>query len=87
MYDEPAIEIIDEEEVNQRFERLILSGGGAKGAAYLGACLALEKLGRLNDLEIVAGASAGSIIAAFVAVGMSSETLRKILLDNNSKTY
>jgi predicted acylesterase/phospholipase RssA len=67
------------------FKRLILSGGGAKGGAYLGAYLALEKWGLLNNLEIVAGASAGSIIAAFAAVSMSAVKLRELLLNQNFK--
>lgn len=84
MHDE-LVEIIDEEEVNQRLERLILSGGGAKGVAYLGFYRASERYGLFKHLKIIAGASAGSIIAAFIAVGMSSDTLREILLNNNFK--
>ncbi len=49
------------------------SGGGAKGAAYVGALYALKDEGILPRLHSVAGTSAGSLAATFVAVGMSPE--------------
>ncbi len=52
------------------------SGGGAKGTAYGGALEALDESGILPGIEAVAGSSAGSMMAAFTAAGVSvSNTL------------
>lgn len=47
---------------------IALSGGGARGFAHAGALLALEQAGIHPD--IIAGVSAGSIVAAMYASGM-----------------
>ena len=51
----------------------IFQGGGAKGVSHVGALAALEA----NHLEIVgaAGASAGAIVAALSAVGLSARDI------------
>jgi NTE family protein len=49
---------------------LALSGGGARGFAHIGAIRAILDLGLKPD--IVAGVSAGSVIAACYGAGMSS---------------
>ncbi len=53
-----------------------LSGGGAKGAAHIGALKVLEK----NNIKISAltGASIGSIIAALYAMGYTSDEMLKL---------
>ncbi|WP_101877717.1 patatin-like phospholipase family protein [Lachnoclostridium edouardi] len=48
---------------------LALAGGGARGAAHAGVLRALEEQGLLPD--IVAGTSAGSIIAGCLAAGLT----------------
>lgn len=48
---------------------LALSGGGAKGFAHLGVLMALESAGIKPD--IMAGVSAGSIVAVMYAAGLS----------------
>ncbi len=52
---------------------LVLSGGGARGFAHLGAIMALEEQGIKAD--IIAGVSAGSIVGAFYAAGYEPEKL------------
>lgn len=52
--------------------KLILSGGGAKGFAYSGAVTALEQQGVLNDIQAVYGSSAGAIMAVLIACGMDA---------------
>jgi NTE family protein len=52
---------------------LVLSGGGARGFAHLGAIMALEEKGIKPD--IIAGVSAGSIVGAFYAAGYEPEKL------------
>ena len=51
---------------------LVLSGGGAKGAAYPGAIKALEDNGALDGIRSMSGSSAGGITAALLASGMGA---------------
>lgn len=48
-----------------------LSGGGARGFAHIGAMRALRELGLVPD--IIAGVSAGSVVAAFYAAGLLND--------------
>lgn len=72
---------------NKAYEYLVFSGGGIKGISYCGALEVLEEkkilydeLGILN-IKGLAGASAGSIIAALLAIGYTPSELKKIMLD------
>src|SRR5688572_22494445 len=58
---------------------LVFEGGGMKGVAYAGAIAELERRGLLGGVTQVAGASAGAITAAFLAVGVDAAELEKIL--------
>lgn len=55
---------------------LAAQGGGAKGAAYIGALDAMEKTDSLGQLTKVAGASAGSITMFMVGLGLNGEQVR-----------
>lgn len=55
----------------------VFSGGGIKGFALAGAYEEIERKGL--RFERVAGTSAGSILAAFVAAGYSSEEIYRLL--------
>ncbi len=55
---------------------LALSGGGAKGFAHVGVMKALDDFGLKPD--IVAGVSAGSIMAAFYCGGMQPDDIIKL---------
>lgn len=52
---------------------LVLSGGGARGAAHVGVIEALEKLH--IPIDCIAGTSMGAIVGGLYAAGMSSEEL------------
>ena len=52
---------------------LALSGGGVRGFAHIGALRALEDVGIKPD--IIAGVSAGSVVASFYASGMSADEI------------
>ncbi|HLW74380.1 MAG TPA: patatin-like phospholipase family protein [Gammaproteobacteria bacterium] len=52
---------------------LVLSGGGARGAAHLGVIKALEKL-RI-PVDCIAGTSMGAIIGGLYATGMTADDL------------
>ncbi|MDF0727324.1 patatin-like phospholipase family protein [Cytobacillus sp. S13-E01] len=55
----------------------VLSGGGIKGFALIGAYKALEEKG--FQFKRLAGTSAGSIIAAFIAAGYTSTEIIKMM--------
>jgi NTE family protein len=57
---------------------LVLSGGGARGMAHIGALLALEEAG--VPIDCVAGTSAGAMVGAFYAAGYSPSEIRDIAL-------
>ena len=52
---------------------LALSGGGVRGFAHIGALRALEDVGIKPD--VIAGVSAGSIVASFYAAGMNADEI------------
>lgn len=52
---------------------VVLEGGGAKGVAHIGALKALEELG--YEVEGIAGTSAGALVAALYALGLSSRDI------------
>ncbi|MGX6590956.1 patatin-like phospholipase family protein [Cetobacterium ceti] len=58
---------------------LVLSGGGAKGAAHIGVLKVLEE--NHVPIDIITGTSAGSIVAAMYAIGYSPEEIEKILIN------
>lgn len=60
---------------------LVLSGGGTRGFAHLGAIKALEE----NNIkpDIISGVSAGSIVGALYADGQDAEKALKALISKN----
>lgn len=62
---------------------LCLSGGGAKGFAHIGVYKALQE--RSYEIQAVSGTSAGSIVAYFIAAGLSYEKMVEIA--RNTKFY
>lgn len=67
-------------------KRLVCSGGGAKGVIYAGAYDALTETGVIKEIEEVAGASAGAITAALIALGMPVDKFRDVLMSTNLKS-
>ncbi len=55
---------------------LVLSGGGAKGLAHIGALKVIDSLG--IEVDYIAGTSMGAIIGALYASGYSGKTLDSI---------
>lgn len=58
-------------------ENFVLSGGGVKGAGYVGWFKAAEQFGVLKNLKRIAGSSAGAMTAALIASGMSAQDFEK----------
>ena len=52
--------------------KLVLSGGGVKGIAHVGALYALDKLDILNNITEFAGTSVGSLVLALYVIGYKS---------------
>lgn len=57
---------------------LVLGSGGARGYAHLGVLQALEEAG--IPVDVIAGSSAGSVVAALYADTGSAENTKKIML-------
>ena len=60
---------------------LVLSGGGAKGTAHVGALKVLERAG--IPIDIITGTSMGSIVGGIYACGHSADELDSILMAQN----
>lgn len=56
---------------------LVLSGGGARGIAHIGVLKAMEELGM--SVSVMAGTSAGAIIAALFAAGMTPDHILEFI--------
>ena len=57
---------------------LVLSGGGAKGAAHIGVIKALEENG--IPIDYVTGTSAGAIVGSLYAMGYTPEEMVELML-------
>ena len=64
---------------------VVLGGGGAKGAAHIGALKYLEEMG--IPVDYVAGTSMGSIIGGFYALGYSPDELTQLIASMDWSEY
>jgi NTE family protein len=64
---------------------LVLEGGGVRGIALVGAISALEDHG--YRFHRVAGSSAGAVVGALVASGLSATRLREIMRDVDYRRF
>jgi NTE family protein len=55
---------------------LVLSGGGARGAAHIGAIRALEQM--QIPIDAVAGTSMGAVVGGLYAAGLSGEEIARV---------
>ena len=60
---------------------LVLSGGGAKGAAHIGVIEHIEELG--IPVDMVLGTSMGGLIGSLYALGYTSEQMDSIIKNIN----
>lgn len=58
---------------------LVLSGGGAKGAAHIGVLKVIEEYN--IPIDYILGTSAGSIVAAMYSVGYTPEEIQKTITE------
>lgn len=71
--DEPKFDI------STKKTKLILSGGGIKGFAHMGALKALEELNLISSIDTYVGSSIGAFIATLVSIGYQPDELFKII--------
>lgn len=64
---------------------VVLSGGGAKGAAHIGVLKYIEELG--IPVDYMAGTSMGSIIGGLYALGYTPDELTKLIASMNWSEY
>lgn len=64
---------------------VVLSGGGAKGAAHIGVLKYLEEIGM--PVDYVVGTSMGSIIGGLYAMGYSPDELEQLIANMNWSQY
>ncbi|MFS0672789.1 patatin-like phospholipase family protein [Ornithinibacillus sp. 179-J 7C1 HS] len=63
----------------------VFSGGGVKAYAFIGA---LESIAEKNlEFERVAGTSAGSILASFIAAGYNGDEIKRLLDELNLEEF
>ncbi len=60
---------------------LVLSGGGAKGFAYIGLLKVLQEVNL--HIDYIGGTSIGGVIGALYAVGYAPDTIAKIIREQN----
>lgn len=60
---------------------LVMSGGGAKGWAYIGLLKVMQEVGL--EVDYIAGSSAGSIVGGMYALGYHPDTMLKIIRNVN----
>lgn len=60
---------------------LVMSGGGAKGFAYIGMLRVFQEVGL--EVDYIGGTSIGSIIAGLYAIGYSPDEMEKMVREQN----
>jgi predicted acylesterase/phospholipase RssA len=65
------------------FSALVLSGGGVRGIATLGALILLQEHGCLEHVNVYSGTSIGALLAALLSIGYEPDELNKEIWDIN----
>lgn len=60
-------------------KNLAFKGGGVRGIAFVGALRELEKAAMLQNIQRVAGTSAGALVAAMYALGYSIDAIEELM--------
>jgi NTE family protein len=60
---------------------LVLSGGGAKGFAYIGLLRAIQEAGL--PIDYIGGSSIGSIVGGLYAIGYHPDSIAKMIRSQN----
>ena len=73
--------IAQEQTTHRKRVAVVLSGGGAKGMAHIGALKVIEKAG--IPIDIITGTSMGSIVGGLYAIGYDAATLDSLVRKQN----
>lgn len=60
---------------------LVLAGGGLRGVSHVGIMEVFEEVGLLRSVDAVVGTSAGSVVGAMFATGLTPTEIRQVLLE------
>src|SRR4030095_4160804 len=71
----------------ENIQNLVFEGAGIRGMAYCGALKEMESRGLMNNVERVAGTSAGAIMGLAVSLGYTAENLSGIISNTNFKEF
>ncbi len=63
----------------QQYKNLVLEGGGVRGLAYAGAYSVLYQKGIIDNIENIAGSSAGSIAGLMISLGYTPVEMDSIM--------
>lgn len=61
-------------------KNLVLSGGGIKGIAHIGALQALQDYNALNNIETIAGASIGALVGSLISIGYTPKDIYDLIM-------
>lgn len=64
-----------------KYEILVLSGGGIKGISFIGALKALEEKINVSNIKTFAGTSIGAIIACMILLGYTATELYNLIYE------
>ncbi len=69
------------------YKKLILSGGGIKGIAFIGALQVLDIYNLLSHFDTFLGCSAGAIVSLLIYIGYTPKQLYKLFTKINFANY
>lgn len=69
------------------YEHIVLSGGGIKVLASIGALEIIQQHGILKNITGLAGSSAGSIITTALAIGYTVAEIKEIMINKNFNDF
>lgn len=64
----------------KRKTKIVLSGGGVKGIAHIGALQALYDYGCLDNIDTIAGTSIGALIGTLITIGYSPKDIYDFIM-------
>ena len=73
--------VLAEDEITRPKVGLVLSGGGARGAAHIGVLKVLEE--QNIPVDFISGTSMGAIVGGLYASGMTATEIEQALIDND----
>ena len=67
--------------MTNEYTSLVFEGGGVRGIAYVGIMRKLDEKGILSNIKNVGGSSAGSQMAALIALGFTVKEIEEIMIE------